>query len=295
MHNPTAGSEDHSAHDLEEQIVGAGHTLIASISSLRKLHKRLADEGSCDLVAVAGGDGTVGKVAGELVGTGVPMTVIPVGTANNIARALGLDREHDALIAGWAAGEVHDFDAATANVDGREMRFFEGFGSGIFPRVILAADATKRPDDPELKIDRDRIVTRYVLDAAPLEPYAISIDGEDYTGRYLMLEVMNIRYLGPHLEVAPAASPLDGELDVVLASSEHREALAAHVAELRAGASHRSWADLPSVRARRIVLTTTSVPMHRDGELVGTEEGGSVRVEIAVEPRAVQMLVPVLR
>src|SRR5688572_32929133 len=86
VHNPTAGSEDHSARDLEEQIVEAGHSLVASFSSPKELRKRPVSEGSCDLVAVAGGDGTVGKVANQLVGSGVAMTVIPVGTANNIAR-----------------------------------------------------------------------------------------------------------------------------------------------------------------------------------------------------------------
>jgi diacylglycerol kinase family enzyme len=295
VHNPSAGSEDHSARDLEEQIVAAGHSLIGSTSSPKKLRERLGGEGSCDLVAVAGGDGTVGKVAGQLAGSGVPMTVIPVGTANNIARALGLNREHRELIGGWAGGEVRAFDAATAAIDRREVRFFEGFGFGIFPRVMLAAESAHSPDEPDARLDRDRILTRETLEAAPLEPYAISIDGVDYTGRYLMMEVMNIAYLGPHLEVAPTASPLDGELDVVLASPEHREAIAVHVDELRAGHGLRSWADLPAVRARRIVVTTTSSPMHRDGDLVDGVRPASVRVEIVVEPRALQVLVPVLR
>ena len=294
VHNPSAGSEDHSARDLEEQIVGAGHSLIASLSAPAKLRKRLAD-GGCDLVAVAGGDGTVGKVAGQLVGSGVPMTIIPVGTANNIARALGLNRDHAGLIERWASGELRAFDAATASMDADKMTFFEGFGFGIFPRVMRAAKWSSAPDDASAKIDRDRIITRETLSEAPLEPYAISIDGVDYTGRYVMMEVMNIPYLGPNLQVAATASPLDGELDVVLASAAHREALSDHVDELRAGESHRTWADLPVVRARRIVVTTTSTPMHRDGDLVDENSGNSVRVEIAIEPRALQVLIPMLR
>ena len=49
-----------------------------------------------------GGDGTVGRVTRRMVGRGVPITVLPSGTANNIARSLGLiERPFEELIRGW--------------------------------------------------------------------------------------------------------------------------------------------------------------------------------------------------
>jgi hypothetical protein len=55
-----------------------------------------------DLVAVAGGDGTVASVARRMVGRGIPVAVLPMGTANNIARSLGLlKKSFEELVEGW--------------------------------------------------------------------------------------------------------------------------------------------------------------------------------------------------
>ena len=55
-----------------------------------------------DAVIVAGGDGTVGKVAKRLAGTDVPLVVLPTGTANNIARSLGIGVDPHAVSSGLA-------------------------------------------------------------------------------------------------------------------------------------------------------------------------------------------------
>ena len=58
----------------------------------------------CDIVAVAGGDGTVGKVARELIEKRIPIAVLPLGTANNIAKSLGIaDIPLQDLVASWTA------------------------------------------------------------------------------------------------------------------------------------------------------------------------------------------------
>ena len=84
IYNPKAGeTANPEADELMAMIRRAGHN--AEYASSKGKHFKSALEAAGDLVAVAGGDGTVAKVAKVLAGRGVPMTVLPTGTANNIA------------------------------------------------------------------------------------------------------------------------------------------------------------------------------------------------------------------
>ena len=281
VHNPTAGSEDHSAEELEAEIRAAGHELLASIDDVAQL-------GDSELVAVAGGDGTVGRVAVRLRGSQAALTVIPVGTANNVARTLGLGGDARALVRGWAGFETRRLDLGTATMNGATRRFVEVLGFGAFPAVMQAADgAWRQPEEAGATLDRDRAIARAVLRGAHAEDYRLIVDDEDLSGAYLGIEIMNIPYVGPHLELAPGADPSDGWLDVVLFAAEHRDAMKDHAAALRGGSDEP--ADLPVRRARRITIET-SARGHLDGELLAEE--GAVRVAIAVEPGAVRVLAP---
>ncbi len=89
IYNPGSGDDEQPAADqFLELIRAAGHVVSYRPWNSDEWHAALVDPG--DLVAVAGGDGTVGAVAGRLVGRHVPIAVLPVGTANNISKTLGL-------------------------------------------------------------------------------------------------------------------------------------------------------------------------------------------------------------
>src|SRR5437016_4882008 len=91
VHNPSAGADrqpDRKA--LLAMIRAAGHTV--RYCSSRDPHLAAALKRPTHLVAIAGGDGTVAKVTKLAHGRGIPLAVLPTGTANNIARALGLAR-----------------------------------------------------------------------------------------------------------------------------------------------------------------------------------------------------------
>jgi len=88
IHNPGAGKQDYDAKALLKLLRRAGHKPRYQ-SSKEKGWDRVLDK-RAGLVVVAGGDGTVAGVARRMVGRGVPVAVLPDGTANNIARSLGL-------------------------------------------------------------------------------------------------------------------------------------------------------------------------------------------------------------
>ena len=76
MHNASAGKEDHSARQLIDEIRRAGHHVVARVGRRKELAEAL--EEPCDLVVVAGGDGTVGKAARILAGRTTPMAIVPL-------------------------------------------------------------------------------------------------------------------------------------------------------------------------------------------------------------------------
>ena len=103
VHNPDAGDRGRDEETrLARLISNAGHTIAA-----RSRGDDPALDAPADLVVVAGGDGTVGRVARHMVGRDIPMTILPSGTANNISRTLGLaELPTEELIVGWQNATV---------------------------------------------------------------------------------------------------------------------------------------------------------------------------------------------
>src|SRR6188768_1864022 len=122
LHNRSAGSEDHAEHEIEASMQRAGHEIIDVTSNLDELLVALGERRP-DLIVIAGGDGTVSRAASALAGRHVPLAILPLGTANNTARCLGVDGSMQALVAGWAGGTRRRVDLATV-VEGDELAPF---------------------------------------------------------------------------------------------------------------------------------------------------------------------------
>ena len=136
VHNPGAGSQaKDDARKLEKLLSRAGHEprYVSSKDGdwKRALKKR------ADLVVVAGGDGTVGRVIRRMAGRDVPVAVLPSGTANNIARTFGLlDHQFDELVEGWEAARRVKLDLGVAKGPWGERYFIEGLGVGLFAAML---------------------------------------------------------------------------------------------------------------------------------------------------------------
>ena len=191
-----------------------------------------------DAVVVAGGDGTIGRVAKRLVRTGVPLGVIPTGTANNVARTLGVGVEAKAAIAMLPRAAGRDVDLGIFSAGGVDEYFLEGLGMGVFACVLGQRSGSKLSTLPLALDFLGDELERYVAPRSQIE-----IDGRDVSGDYLIAAVMNLRCLGPALGLAPEARFDDGALDVVLVRPEHRHGLIEHV---RGGASAGGAAAPPS-------------------------------------------------
>ncbi len=230
IHNPHAGENEHpSLDEVLAMIEAAGHEVTCQSSKGTNWDQALEDPG--DLVAVAGGDGSVGFVAGRLLGRGIPIAVLPLGTANNISRTLGLaDTPIAQLIAGWSTARRLEFDSGVVHAPWGETRFIEGFGVGLLARAITELDAKADVafgpvDTGEGGVKAGLKHLRELVATCPADNLKITLDGRDFSGEFILLEVMNIQHIGPGLHFAPDANPRDGLLDVVLFTPGERDKL----------------------------------------------------------------------
>ena len=106
VHNPKAGRGKLAKKDLMAALAKAGHQAI--YQSTRKSDYKKALKKSVDVVLAAGGDGTVGKVGRELIDSGIPLGVLPLGTANNLARSLVFTASPEEIVAGLAGSRHRD-------------------------------------------------------------------------------------------------------------------------------------------------------------------------------------------
>jgi diacylglycerol kinase (ATP) len=95
LHNPKAGGRKHNRKQLLKALGRADHDAIYR-STKNKGWKRALKK-RADVVIVAGGDGAVAKVAAKLINRGKPLAILPLGTANNLARSLGFLRRQKKL------------------------------------------------------------------------------------------------------------------------------------------------------------------------------------------------------
>ena len=120
----------------------------------------------------------------------------------------------------------------------------------------------KRTNDPmglALRTLHDALV-----DYRALEVQA-TLDGADISGRYLMLEAMNIRQLGPNLLLAPDADPGDGLLDFVLLTEGARQEFAHYLAYRLEGKQEAPF--LPVRRGKCLKLNWLGLPLRLDDKL----------------------------
>src|SRR5262245_42310398 len=112
--------------DLRLLVQEAGHTVIDVVTDF-DADMRVPPKG-VDLLVAAGGDGTVATVAAIAARASIPMAILPLGTANNIATGLGLGSDIPHLVARWTDARRMPLDLGRARAGGKEWIVVEGIG-----------------------------------------------------------------------------------------------------------------------------------------------------------------------
>jgi diacylglycerol kinase (ATP) len=287
IRNPAAGAKKGiatSAVGMDELLAllerhGLGSDVIetADEADTRRQAGRAVREG-IDVIVAAGGDGTIGAVAEELLGTSSALGVLPLGTVMNVPRMLGLSRNLDEAAAVLASGTVRCVDAGQAN--GRT--FFEAASVGMNAAMFREANRFERGD--WLSIVRTIwVALRYRPARMRLE-----LDGDRVVQtRALMAVIANGPYTGAGMTVAPDAQIDDGRFDVRIFRGFSKFELIRHLASIAFGRRH--YAPHISTFHAAAVRVTSAHPLPTRAD---SHDLGTTPLEVRVRPHVLRVVGP---
>jgi YegS/Rv2252/BmrU family lipid kinase len=243
--------------------------------------KRALEEGA-ELVFAWGGDGTVQRCLDVLAGTGVPLAVVPAGTANLFATNLGVPGDIEAAVEAGLRGARRTIDVGRLNGE----RFGVMAGAGLDAAMIRDADAGLKD-----RVGRIAYVWTGARNMAqkPFEA-KIRVDGstwfDDTTSCIL---VGNVGRLFGGVEAFDDARPDDGMLELGVVTAESAVEWARTLARTAVGTTARS-PFVQVTRARTIDVTLDRKVLY---ELDGGDREKVKKLAIEVEPGAIEVCVPV--
>jgi diacylglycerol kinase family enzyme len=263
IHNPKAGDRKHSKKQLMASLTRCGHQ--AFYYSIKERGWKKAFKKPVDLIIAAGGDGTVHKTAWQIVDSGIPLAILPLGTANNLARSLGFTGSVDEILQSLHCGKSQPFDLGVARNGSQIDCFLEAAGGGLFADYFPAAEANEKEGaSPEEELSAHLSLLRGLAFDYRARHWKMSIDGKDISGRYILWGAMNIRSAGPALHLAPKAKTDDGRLDFVAVREPDRKVFIKHVDAHLAGRKER--VPLRPRKFRELKIASPSGATHLDGE-----------------------------
>jgi diacylglycerol kinase (ATP) len=282
--NPTAGggsTDDTDRRRDELQALLLEHGIDADVvasSSEEDTIERVASaiRDGHRIIVAAGGDGTVRSVAVQLLERDVALGILPMGTAMNVARSLGIPLELPQAAEIVRAGHERTIDVGVV----RGETFLEIASIGASAE-LLAGGREAKDGRMRRAIDLLRQGLRHRRTRVRLQ-----LDGREVRGRAPAIAVANGRFTGRGLELVPEAALDDGRFDVLIFEGFGGLGLLVHLARLLLGrATDRR---IRRFRAASVhVSTHRPLPIRIDSGVIGTTP-----VAFSTRPRSLRVIAP---
>jgi diacylglycerol kinase (ATP) len=215
---------------------------------------------SVDRIILGGGDGTMNHAAGVILRSGLPLGILPLGTANDLARTLRIPLSIELAFQVIAEGKIRRIDLGRVN--GR--LFFN------VAHIGLGAEVTNRVSR-EAKTRWGALAYIRALLTVPKENRSfrayMELDGRARDFRVIEIAVGNGRHYAGGLTVSEEAEIEDGELHLYVVKPRSLWRMFLAIPAFRKGKAEREW--IRYLNGKRIfVKTRRSLPVAVDGELV---------------------------
>ena len=268
--------------ELEE--AGVSEPLWYEVPKSRKAPKqvkRALDEGA-ELVFAWGGDGTVQRCIDVLAGSGVPLAIVPAGTANLLATDLGIPDDIGGAVRTGLDGARRSIDVGRVNGE----RFAVMAGAGLDAVMIRDADGALKD-----KLGRIAYVWAGARNVRE-EPFRakIKVDGTSwYEDTASCVLVGNIGRLIGGIDVFEDAKPDDGLLELGVVSADGFVDWLRTATRVAAGSTSKS----PFFHVTRAKTIEAKLDRKVLYELDGGDREKTKSLEIDTEPGAIEICVPV--
>ena len=267
--------------------IGLGYELVVTEGPNHgiELAREAALAGFSPIIS-AGGDGSISEVVNGLMqvtgeGLSVPFGVIPLGSADDFADMLGLEKEIEAACRVIQAGHTRVVDVGCVN-----GRFFDNNSAiGLEPMVTITQAAMKRVKGTPRYI---LAALKTILSHRPWHVRLVWDDGE-YEGAAALVSVGNTRRTGGAFWMTPRAEPDDGYLDFVFTREVSRLKLMRLLPTTFDG-SHVDRQEIGYARTSRLTVDCDPpTPIQADGELFDLS---ATHIEYTILPGGLRLIVP---
>lgn len=261
---------------VEHEVRVAG-----SAAEMERTCRAAADEGA-GVVAVLGGDGTVSCAANGLLGSGAALAVLPAGTGDDFAHAIGAG-SLPAAVRLLANPEVTAIDVVRVRTQGSDRCFLNIAGAGFDSEVNETANGMT------LNLGgTGTYLAALVMTLSRFTParYDLVVDGESRSVDAMLVVIGSGRSYGGGMQVLPHASLVDGQLDVCIVEALSKTAFLRAFPTVFRG-RHTTHPKVRMMRARTVALAANrGVQVYADGEPVG-----ALPAEFEVMPAALPVVV----
>ncbi|APH71085.1 lipid kinase [Aquibium oceanicum] len=282
LFNPNARRGREGVGKVVERLAAGGLSVtVEHFSALPEIARdivRLRE--SADLIVLCGGDGTVASGAMAVVESGLPLGIIPMGTANDLARTLEIPMEFEQAADLIVAGRTRRIDVGSVN----GHAFFNVASIGLSSDLARKLDAglKRRWGRLGYAVAAMRVLSRARPFHATITEKGVTTDVNTY-----QIAVGNGRHYGGGNVVQEQASIDDGNLDLYSLEVSNVWKLAMMLRSFRSG-RHGLWKEVRTAKCTRFdVSTKRPRPVNTDGEIVT-----STPASFMVHPGAVEVYVP---
>lgn len=230
-----------------------------------------------DILVAVGGDGTINEIASALEGSGKWMGIIPCGSGNGLARAIGIPLKEGNAVSRLNRLRHTLIDSGTLN----DRKFFNMAGIGFDAHISKAfAEHTGRGLVGYVQTTF-REISNYRS-----QNYMLEIDGKRYERNAFMISIANSSQYGNNAHIAPFASVSDGLLDICIIKPFPLYSFPMMGYRMFSKTAHKSkFVEIIQGREIRIIRESAGA-VHVDGEpqLMGTE------LNINIKPLSLSVL-----
>lgn len=233
-----------------------------------------------DLVIVCGGDGTINSAAKGVMATGLPMGIMPMGTANDLARTLAIPDDLLAAADIILAGQTRRVDLGEVN----GHPFFNVASMGLSADLAnsLSREAKRRWG----KLGYAIAAAKVLMKARPFSATIINRSGEVQV-KTLQIAVGNGRHYGGGTVVEANAAIDDGNLDLYSLEQDNVFRLLLLLGAFRKG-THGAWEEVRTDKCVEFdIRTKRQMPINTDGDLVTTTPA-----HFTIRPAAIAIFAP---